>query len=673
MVVGDEERELRWSYDPEREAPLLRLRVYDIKCGDSYVRSGAEASVLPGPAQRVATLASFLDALRRALQERASALEAGCRFDPADGTAVAEAWYERDSDQLEALAKWSEDDAAQLAFLLQGQRFKDTDLDSAAGAWDARAFTLGLAKEAILRAKAALEPARLREFREREDRIQALESELGTSESLGRLDAKGLRQLFAVAHRVAPSHVDGRAFCPLCDRDFDDDELNDYRLRLASADAESALTLDALRRQQDSDLALWSAVHAQLDELVLDDAPEATRWVQQAISLLAALLQGGGSDTKAIATDPLAELQALIDDARDRRQALSSLAKYEGDWERELAELESRRQLAQDDGAAVLAQVAKLETAATLRAAVDMLGTRSLTTIQSDLVEALMTASYRSTLRQCLGELLPGRPVRLKQRGSKGRVQYSLELEGATKGSKLHDVLSDGERRMAGLAFFLTEAEVIGAGETLVFDDPVCSVDEVRRDRVARRLARLARDRQVIVITHDLVFVEMLCRHAGTDEPTLFECRRAGIVAGLITDGLEVAVDVGAAVKAVAASASRLQVLEQQVAEGKRNLEELSSESQAYRRALRVAVERIVEKRVLRGVVRRFDRAVHTGMLPKVELSQDVRDLVQELMNEASRELHDSTVALAPSCLDAASAALYLERLRELKRLSREN
>ncbi len=262
--------------------------------------------------------------------------------------------------------------------------------------------------------------------------------------------------------------------------------------------------------------------------------------------------------------------------------------------------------------------------------------------------------------------------MKLKQRGSKGQVQYSLELDGAAKSNKIQEVLSDGERRMAGLAFFLTEAAVLGTGETLVFDDPVCSVDERRRDCVARRLARLARERQVIVITHDLVFVEMLCRHAGVEEPTLLECRRVGDVAGLVTPGLAVAVNIGDAVGAVAESAKRVRALEHLVASGEPRLEQLSAESQAYRRALRVAVERIVEKRLLRGVVRRFDRAVHTAMLPKIDVSQAERDLVHELMNEASRELHDSSVALPPSCLDSATADHYLERLNLLRRLSKD-
>lgn len=71
---------------------------------------------------------------------------------------------------------------------------------------------------------------------------------------------------------------------------------------------------------------------------------------------------------------------------------------------------------------------------------------------------------------------------------------------------KIHEVLSEGESRAVSLACFLAEARIISKGDTLIFDDPVCSLDHRFRERVADRIAKLASDRQVIVFTHDLVF-----------------------------------------------------------------------------------------------------------------------------------------------------------------------
>jgi wobble nucleotide-excising tRNase len=45
-------------------------------------------------------------------------------------------------------------------------------------------------------------------------------------------------------------------------------------------------------------------------------------------------------------------------------------------------------------------------------------------------------------------------------------------------------------------------------------DDPVSSLDHVRRGNVAARLCEFAEEQQVIVFTHDLSFVADLFSHA---------------------------------------------------------------------------------------------------------------------------------------------------------------
>jgi wobble nucleotide-excising tRNase len=40
-----------------------------------------------------------------------------------------------------------------------------------------------------------------------------------------------------------------------------------------------------------------------------------------------------------------------------------------------------------------------------------------------------------------------------------------------------------------------------------VFDDPISSLDHKWRDKVAKRLVEEARVRQIIVFTHDLIFL----------------------------------------------------------------------------------------------------------------------------------------------------------------------
>jgi hypothetical protein len=88
-------------------------------------------------------------------------------------------------------------------------------------------------------------------------------------------------------------------------------------------------------------------------------------------------------------------------------------------------------------------------------------------------------------------------------------------LVGARQDVKLPRVFSEGERTALGLAAFFTEAHLDGSKSALVLDDPVTSLDHIRRGLVAARIAELAESRQVIMFTHDVSFVADLKREAN--------------------------------------------------------------------------------------------------------------------------------------------------------------
>ena len=108
--------------------------------------------------------------------------------------------------------------------------------------------------------------------------------------------------------------------------------------------------------------------------------------------------------------------------------------------------------------------------------------------------------------------------------GRKGQLNQKPSLLGAThRDATATSVLSEGEQTALGLAGFFTEATFDESKSALVFDDPVTSLDHVRRDKVATRLAQLAGDRQVIVFTHDVSFVVDLARAAAEEGVSLAE------------------------------------------------------------------------------------------------------------------------------------------------------
>lgn len=75
-------------------------------------------------------------------------------------------------------------------------------------------------------------------------------------------------------------------------------------------------------------------------------------------------------------------------------------------------------------------------------------------------------------------------------------------------------ILSEGEQNACSIADFLTEAQLDKSNCGIVFDDPVTSLDHERKDKIAQRLAVEAGHRQVVVFTHDIVFMSQLAKHA---------------------------------------------------------------------------------------------------------------------------------------------------------------
>lgn len=107
--------------------------------------------------------------------------------------------------------------------------------------------------------------------------------------------------------------------------------------------------------------------------------------------------------------------------------------------------------------------------------------------------------------------------------GRKGKLNQKPGLLGADKRVVTSTVLSEGEQTALGLAGFFTEAVFDPSSSALVFDDPVTSLDHVRRDKVAERLAQLAQDRQVVVFTHDVAFTGDLAAAAQREDVVLTE------------------------------------------------------------------------------------------------------------------------------------------------------
>lgn len=95
-----------------------------------------------------------------------------------------------------------------------------------------------------------------------------------------------------------------------------------------------------------------------------------------------------------------------------------------------------------------------------------------------------------------------------KTRTSSGVTYQKCDFN--TINERITDILSEGEQKIVALANFLSESSIENANNTIIFDDPINSLDVDYRESVANIIMELASTRQVIVMTHDLYFLRLL-------------------------------------------------------------------------------------------------------------------------------------------------------------------
>ncbi|TXL05272.1 DNA repair protein [Methylococcaceae bacterium CS2] len=167
--------------------------------------------------------------------------------------------------------------------------------------------------------------------------------------------------------------------------------------------------------------------------------------------------------------------------------------------------------------------------------------TNAITKIGNDIADIVITPKLRDRFQEEIIKLAAEKvKVEIVRTGGKfGSPQYQIRLS-AKPDAKVGSILSEGEQTCVALAAFLTELAIATHHSTLVFDDPVSSLDHRRRKQVAKRLVDEIENRQIIVFTHDLVFVNDLIDLAKCNsQPFLLKTISRGRQgAGIVSDGL---------------------------------------------------------------------------------------------------------------------------------------
>ena len=279
-------------------------------------------------------------------------------------------------------------------------------------------------------------------------------------------------------------------------------------------------------------------------------------------------------------------------------------------------ELAMRMWLA-DVKADVLEQIKRYKRVAVLETCQNDTVTGQITNKNTDLTKLLVTVAYCKRFEEEVNALgLRTLAVKLEEiRGKKGETRFGLRLV-ASESNKVKEIASEGEQRCIALAAFLAELSQASHQSALVFDDPVSSLDQWHGEKIAIRLVEESKDRQVIVFTHDAVFLNDLKTWADNEKvtPTFRFLEWNGDIPGQCHDGLpwdwQSADDrfdkLEKEQRAIAKNWSSIP-----------NEENVRSMRQAYSR-LRATLERIVEKEIFADVVIRFRSYVDVKKLTGV-------------------------------------------------------
>lgn len=99
--------------------------------------------------------------------------------------------------------------------------------------------------------------------------------------------------------------------------------------------------------------------------------------------------------------------------------------------------------------------------------------------------------------------------TRLNPKSVRGKIFHRLVLD-LPSSTNMEEVLSEGEQRAIALGSFFAELSASNHSCGIVLDDPVSSLDNFRKQLVAKRLVSEATVRQVIVFTHDTSFLALM-------------------------------------------------------------------------------------------------------------------------------------------------------------------
>jgi len=700
--LGGADIPVSWTNGVVADSRLANVFVFDSFCAEHYVSNDSAAAFTPYGLDVLPTLSRVCDALGGRLKADVAVWEKAISVACANWKYDAATLVGKLIQSLSATTK--EGDITAHADLNKKniQRLHDLrealKADPLQKAKETRAAItrLDLFSKKVASAAADLAKDKIEQIKKQIENAKAAES-AAKALAAGQFDSSFLagtgsdlwRALWDAAREYSESEayadapfpvVTDEARCVLCQQELDDDASKRFtrfeafckdKTQQLSANAEAQLAATLHKLDLMTPLAPeLKTVDADLAGLTGDQRLLLSAFAGKSDARLHELKQSVANRSWATPTDGATSPEFIVKEVLINLEVRAKTEESAHDPETrkklsaELKELEACEWLS-GVKADVLEQIKKYKVIAELESCRKDLNTASITTKSSELTKQFVTDAFQQRFKE-ESKLLGLRTLEVTLepvQGKKGETKFGLRLVSAGS-SRVADIASEGEKRCIALAAFLSELSQASHQSALVFDDPVSSLDHWHREKIADRLVEEAKQRQVIIFTHDVVFLNDLLaftEKVGTSPHVLTLEWNNGApgqcIHGLPWDS-----------KKPLDCLAELEKNQKDIS-AKWNPQPNAANVEAMRHAysrLRSTMERIVEVELLDGMVCRFQSEIKAGK------ANSLIGITAAECNEAKRlfqKCHKITDAHAPSMTAVPNAAELAQDLVDAKKL----
>lgn len=653
VIISGTSNEVAWSRDSTAPESLSSISVFDSKCARSYITAEQDVAYLPYGLDIVENLANkVIPKLSKMLEAEIEGIDVSKvtfehLFGETEvGKVVEGLSVKSDAEAITSLGTLSEEDAKRIGdletALKEGNPLAKAD-EGRLSAIRLKAYAEKLTKPLNWVSSEAVE--KLQELEK--EKIAAEEAETKAADALragedlllGTGD-QSWKLLFEAARRYSteaaypgeefPPVADGK-LCPLCQENLPKSAINRLKRFNEYIQDDVAKTADTARKKVETVKDKIEAADLQIsaDEALSDELKALDDSILQTIyDFQVSIDMRRQSMLECLESSKWAEIPALIGSPRKRVRQLAAnqlrvhrtLVRAADEekrrkLEKELRELSARHSLSKNLKP-VLDLLARMKKKAAMEKCRTSLKTRPISDKSKEFASVAVTYEMMKALDREFEALGIGHiKTKLKERNDKGKILHQLLLDLPTT-NKIDEILSEGEQRAIALGSFFAELSLGNHSCGIVFDDPVSSLDHWRRRDVARRLVAEAKNRQVVVFTHDTSFLGQLCDEIEAKEipssMSFLEWR--GGSPGCVNDGLPWDHQ---------GYKARINALEQAQSKLAKTWPTYPGEKETtairheYDR-LRATLERVIQDVVFNGVVKRYRDWIRVDSLEEV-------------------------------------------------------